>query len=130
MKKYLDKLKEFNTKFNIHVEDIEAPPFDLRYELMREENEEYMDAESPEDVLDAVADMLYILCGTIVHHGLENKIEKAFNIVHSSNLSKLDENDKPIINGENGAYDPRKPLGKILKSKFFVEPDFSSILKD
>lgn len=130
MKRYLDKIKEFNKAFNVSVDDIYSPPCDLRFELMKEENEEYIDAECIDDTVDAIGDMLYILCGTIVHHGLEDKIENVFNEIHSSNMSKLDNNGKPIINGENGAYDPIKPLGKILKSNNFREPDFSEILKD
>jgi len=129
MKQYTDKLKEFNKAFNVSVDDMYAPPFDLRYNLMKEENEEYMDAECLDDIADALGDQLFVLCGTIVHHGLEDKIEAIFNEIYSSNMSKLDDNGKPVINGENGAYDPRKPLGKILKSKNFREPDFSKILK-
>lgn len=128
MKQYIDKIKEFNKSFNIKTEGIYSPPSDFRFELMREENEEYRDAESVTDVIDAITDKLYLLCGDIVHHGLEDKIEEAFSIVHESNMSKLDSEGKPIINGEGGYLDERKPLGKILKSKNFVEPDLNELL--
>ena len=55
-------------------------------------------------------------------------ILKAFDIVHASNMSKLDGNGRPVINGENGIFDERKPLGKVLKSNLFVEPNFSELL--
>ena len=128
MKDYINKLKEFNKAFNIKVEDRLSPPSDLRHLLMLEENQEYKDSENRVDVADAIGDMLYILCGTIVHHGLENHIEDLFNEIHRSNMSKLDDSGNPLINGENGVLDERKPLGKILKSKNFSEPDLLTIL--
>ena len=128
MKDYINKLKEFNKAFNIKVEDRLSPPSDLRFKLMLEENQEYKDSENRVDVADAIGDMLYILCGTIVHHGLENHIEDLFNEIHRSNMSKLDDSGNPLINGENGVLDERKPLGKILKSKNFSEPDLLTIL--
>ncbi|HBY68835.1 MAG TPA: hypothetical protein DEG69_14485, partial [Flavobacteriaceae bacterium] len=54
----------------------------LRYKLMREENEEYLEATNDNDlveVADALGDMLYILCGTIIEHGMQHKIEEVFN---------------------------------------------------
>lgn len=54
----------------------------LRFNLMAEENEEYLEAAQNndlEEVADALGDMLYILCGTILEHGLQHKIEEVFN---------------------------------------------------
>ena len=51
----------------------------LRFELMKEENEEYLEAAKNNDlveVADALGDMLYILCGTIIEHGMQDKIEE------------------------------------------------------
>ena len=133
MKKFLDKLKEFNKAFNIEVSGSINKPSMMRYELMREENEEYIQTMSMsmklkrKEIVDAIGDQLYILCGTIVEHGLEDEIDEIFDIIHESNMSKLDDNGEPIVN--DGVLDPRKPVNKILKSKNFVEPDFSNVLK-
>ena len=133
MKHYLSKLKEFNKAFNIETSGSINNPSMMRYELMKEENDEYIQAMSfgmtlkRKEVIDAIGDQLYILCGTIVEHGLENDIEEIFDIIHESNMSKLDDDGKPIVN--DGVLDPRKPINKILKSKNFVEPDFTNVLK-
>ncbi len=133
MKKFLDKLKEFNKAFNIETSGSINHPSMMRHLLMKEENDEYIQAMSlgmtlrRKEVVDAIGDQLYILCGTIVEHGLEDEIEEVFNIIHESNMSKLDDDGKPIVN--DGVLDPRKPTGKILKSKNFVEHDFTEVLK-
>lgn len=56
-------------------------------------------------------------------------LPELYNEVHKSNMSKLDENGKPIINGQNGVHDKTRPIGKVLKSPNFIEPDLESILK-
>ena len=133
MKKFLDKLKEFNKAFNIEISGSINNPSMMRHLLMQEENNEYIQATGlgmtlrRKEVVDAIGDQLYILCGTIVEHGLEDEIEEVFDIIHESNMSKLDDNGKPIVN--DGVLDERKPVGKILKSKNFVEPDFTEVLK-
>jgi predicted HAD superfamily Cof-like phosphohydrolase len=133
MKHYTNKLKEFNKAFGIKTSGNIDGFCELRFKLMKEENEEYFESlftENPKkELVDAIADMLYILSGTIVHHGLEDDIQEAFDIVHASNMSKLDDNGKPIINGKNGAYDESRPMGKVLKSNNFKEPDFKNILE-
>ena len=93
----------------------------LRHRLMQEENDEYLDAVKNGDIVevaDALGDQLYILCGTILKHGLQYKIEEVFNEIQRSNMSKLDENGKPIYREE----------GKIMKSSLYFKPDISSIL--
>ena len=134
MKQFINKLKEFNKAFKVPVDGTLDKPSELRFKLMREENEEYIDALAIEnkdvkrnEIADAIGDQLYILCGTILHHGLEDKIEAIFNEIHDSNMSKL-EDGKPVINGKNGVMDWRKPKGKIIKGKDFKEPCFNSIL--
>lgn len=128
MKQYTDKLKEFNNTFGFKTN--ESPTieenYDLRYKLMEEENNEYLEACENNDLVgiaDALGDQLYILCGTILHHGMQDIIEKCFDEIHSSNMSKADENGEAIINGENGVYDPSRPMGKLLKSDRYREPN-------
>ena len=100
----------------LHADDVL-----LRYKLMREENEEYLEAAQNGDlveVADALGDMLYILCGTILKHGLEGKIEDVFREIQRSNMSKLDENGKPIYRED----------GKVLKGPNYFKPDIQTIM--
>ncbi|MFT3885840.1 MAG: nucleoside triphosphate pyrophosphohydrolase family protein [Flavobacteriales bacterium] len=94
----------------------------LRYTLMREENEEYLEAANRGDlveVADALGDMLYILCGTILKHGLQHKIEEVFTEIQRSNMSKLDANGLPIYRED----------GKVLKSDRYFKPDIAGVLE-
>ena len=135
MKKQLAQVAEFQTAFRqlvcISPTLITEPLSKLRYELMKEENEEYLQACKDGDlveVADALADQLYILCGTILSHGMQSIIEKCFNEVQRSNMSKLDDDGLPIINGEKGVFDETRALGKILKSSNFSEPNLKQFL--
>lgn len=93
----------------------------LRYKLMREENEEYLEAAQKGDLVeiaDALGDQLYILCGTILKHGLQHKIAEVFQEIQRSNMSKLDKDGKPIYRED----------GKVLKSDLYFKPNIASIL--
>ena len=70
MKYIFDKVKEFNQAFGI---DIKAQSKELRYDLFKEEADEYLNALNDVDRADAIADMLYIWAGTVLKHGLENE---------------------------------------------------------
>jgi predicted HAD superfamily Cof-like phosphohydrolase len=72
------------------------------------------------EIADALGDMLYILCGTILKHGLEYKIEAVFEEIQRSNMSKLDGHGKPIYRED----------GKVLKSDRYVKPDIAAILEN
>ena len=94
----------------------------LRFDLMKEENEEYLEAAKNGDLVeiaDALGDQLYILCGTILRHGLQDKITKVFEEIQRSNMSKLDENGKAIYRED----------GKIMKSELYFRPDIKAILE-
>lgn len=94
---------------------------ELRFNLMKEENEEYLEAAKNGDIVevaDALGDQLYILCGTILKHGLQHKIAEVFEEIQRSNMSKLDENGQPIYRED----------GKVLKSELYFRPDIASIL--
>ncbi len=100
---------------------IDEKDYTLRYNLIKEENDEYLDACKNGDLVeiaDAIGDQLYILFGTICKHGLQHKIEEVFNEIQQSNLSKLDENGNPIFRED----------GKILKSNLYFRPNIKSIL--
>ncbi len=107
---------EYSLQPNILEKD-----FILRYNLMKEENEEYLQAAKEGDIVevaDAVGDMLYILCGTILKHGLQDKIADVFEEIQRSNMSKLDKNGQPIYRED----------GKVLKSELYFKPDIKKIL--
>jgi predicted HAD superfamily Cof-like phosphohydrolase len=93
----------------------------LRYKLIREENEEYLDAALRGDlveVADALGDILYILCGTLLKHGLEHKIHEVFREIQRSNMSKLGEDGRPTYRED----------GKVLKGPAYFRPDIATIL--
>ncbi len=71
------------------------------------------------EIADALGDMLYILCGTIIEHGLQHKIEAVFDEIQRSNMSKLDEQGQPIFRED----------GKILKSNLYFRPNIKDILE-
>ena len=70
------------------------------------------------EIADALGDQLYILCGTILKHGLQHKISDVFKEIQRSNMSKLDRDGKPIYRED----------GKVLKSDLYFKPDIKSIL--
>ena len=89
---------------------------------MKEENEEYLEAAMRKDIVeiaDALGDQLYILCGTILRHGLQHKIAEVFQEIQRSNMSKLDENGKPIYRED----------GKVLKSALYFKPNIREIIE-
>lgn len=95
----------------------------LRHRLMQEENDEYLDACRKGDIIeiaDALGDQLYILCGTILRHGLQHKIEEVFLEIQRSNMSKLDANGQPIFRED----------GKVMKSELYTRPDIKKIIHE
>jgi len=94
----------------------------LRFNLMDEENKEYLEAANNNDIVevaDALGDMLYILCGTILEHGMQHKIEEVFEEIQRSNMSKLGADGKPI----------HREDGKVLKGPNYFKPDIQAILE-
>lgn len=126
MQKQINSVKEFHTVFGIgHSEtpiaNLGEIKNTLRYELMKEENEEYLEAVKNNDLVeiaDALGDMMYILCGTIIEHGLQDKIEAVFDEIQRSNMSKLGEDGKPIYRED----------GKVMKGPGYFKPNFSKLL--
>ena len=126
MQKQLEAVKLFHTTYGLGVSenmkaDLGTQKNNLRFELMKEENEEYLEAVQNNDLVeiaDALGDMLYILCGTILEHGLQHKIEAVFDEIQRSNMSKLGEDGKPIYRED----------GKVMKGPNYFRPDFSKIL--
>lgn len=127
MKDKIEAVHEFHTAFKLGIKDSPTAHIGkdrnlLRYKLMKEENEEYLEAANNNDlveVADALGDMLYILCGTIIEHGMQDKIEEVFNEIQRSNMSKLGADGKPIYRDD----------GKVLKGPNYFKPNIAEILE-
>lgn len=125
-KAIIQGVEKFHDAFGIEnnykpTAELTAEAVQLRYDLMKEENEEYLVAAKKGDLVeiaDALGDQLYILCGTILRHGLQDKITEVFEEIQRSNMSKLDADGKPIYRAD----------GKVLKSELYFKPDIAKIL--
>jgi len=125
-KEIIGAVAQFHDAFGIQNNStptaaLTAADIQLRFDLMKEENEEYLEAAQNGDLIeiaDALGDQLYILCGTILRHGLQDKIIAVFEEIQRSNMSKLDANGKPIYRED----------GKVLKSELYFKPDIAKIL--
>jgi predicted HAD superfamily Cof-like phosphohydrolase len=127
LKETIEAVETFHNAFGI--ENNYAPTTELteaeillRYKLMREENEEYLEAAQNGDIVeiaDALGDQLYILCGTILKHGLQHKMAEVFQEIQRSNMSKLDADGKPIYRED----------GKVMKSALYFKPNIKDILE-
>ena len=119
-------VEKFHDSFGISnnykpTTEISQKDIQLRFDLLREENEEYIDAAKSGDmveVADALGDLMYILFGTIVKHGMQHKIVEVFEEIQRSNMSKLGEDGKPIYRED----------GKVLKGPNYFKPNIKSIL--
>lgn len=124
----LKSVEAFHTAFGIEnnyapTSDLPSEVNQLRYKLMREENEEYLEAANNNDIVeiaDALGDQLYILCGTILKHGLQDKIGDVFREIQRSNMSKLGADGKPIYRED----------GKVLKGENYFRPNIQAILEN
>ncbi|MDA9776075.1 nucleoside triphosphate pyrophosphohydrolase family protein [Flavobacteriales bacterium] len=123
----VNHVKTFHESFGIKNEEspiaeVGQKVIDLRFELMREENEEYLEAAQNNDLVeiaDALGDMLYILSGTIIAHGMQHKIVEVFEEIQRSNMSKLGADGKPIYRED----------GKVMKGPNYFKPNIKSILE-
>lgn len=125
MNPIVQSLLEFNEAFDIPK--LETPNLgpkeliELRIKLLTEEVQEYAEAARSGDlveVLDALADIGYILAGTIINHGMQDIYDDAFNEVHRSNMSKLV--DGKVIRREDG---------KVLKPEGWQPPQLAQFLQ-
>ncbi len=122
----MDAVTEFHEAYGLGIENkpqanLPKNIVELRYHLMKEENEEYLQAAEENDLVeigDALGDMLYILCGTIISHGFQDKMEAIFDEIQRSNMSKLGADGKPIYRAD----------GKVLKGPNYFKPDLAKIL--
>ena len=118
-------LLEFNEAFEIPKLDTPGlgpdELIELRIKLLTEEVQEYAEAARNGDlveVLDALADIGYILAGTIINHGMQDIYDDAFNEVHRSNMAKLV--DGRVI---------RRDDGKVLKPEGWQPPQLAQFVE-
>ena len=119
-----EKVGEFMKTFGQEVkEESEFPSakiVDLRIALIEEELNELKEAiqsKNLTEVADALTDILYVTYGA--GHAFGINLDKCFEEVQNSNMSKLDENGKPIYNKS----------GKVMKGPNYFQPNLQKFLK-
>jgi predicted HAD superfamily Cof-like phosphohydrolase len=119
-----NKVKMFMKKFGQNVETKSSFPEqkiqDLRYELIREELEELkvaLEEKNLKEVADALTDILYVTYGAGHAFGID--LDKCFEEVQASNMSKLGEDGKPIYNDS----------GKVMKGPDYFKPDLKKFVE-
>jgi len=119
-----NKVKTFMKTFGQEVKT--KPSFSsdkinsLRYDLIKEELEELKEAMENKDLLevaDALTDILYVTYGTGHAFGID--LDKCFEEVQNSNMSKLGKDNKPIYNES----------GKVMKGPNYFKPDLTRFIK-
>ena len=108
--------QEVKTKPSLSTDKINK----LRIDLIKEELEELKEAMNNKDLLevaDALTDILYVTYGA--GHAFGINLDKCFDEVQKSNMSKLGKDGKPIYNED----------GKVMKGPDYFKPDLSKILK-
>ena len=118
-----ERVKKFMETFGQEIKEKASFPNDkitsLRYDLIKEELDEFKEAINKKDikeVADALTDILYVTYGAGHAFGID--LDKCFEEVQNSNMSKLDENGKPIYN----------EAGKVMKGPNYFKPDLSKFV--
>ena len=119
-----EDVRKFMETFGQRVKTKPSFPDDktmqLRFDLIKEELnelEEAMKTKNLKEVADALTDILYVTYGA--GHSFGVNLDDCFEEVQSSNMSKLDENGKPIYN----------EAGKVMKGPKYFKPDLSKFIK-
>ena len=119
-----ESVKKFMETFGQEIREKAGFPNEkitsLRYDLIKEELDELkeaMDNKDIKEVADALTDILYVTDGA--GHAFGINLDKCFNEVQKSNMSKLDENGKPIYN----------EFGKVMKGQNYFKPNLDKFTK-
>ena len=116
VKKFMETFgQEVKTKASFPSEKIT----NLRIDLIKEELDEFTEAMKNKDLLevaDALTDILYVTYGAGHAFGID--LDRCFEEVQNSNMSKLDQNGKPIYNES----------GKVMKGPNYFKPDLSKFV--
>ena len=120
-----ESVKKFMKTFGQEVKEKAEFPSEkitsLRYELIREELEEFKDAINNKDikeVADALTDILYVTYGA--GHAFGINLDKCFEEVQNSNMSKLGDDGKPIYN----------EFGKVMKGPKYFKPNLEKFINE
>lgn len=123
MSNFYNDVRDFHIAFSQPVSESPNLPDEnerhLRKTLLQEEVDEYLNAELEHDIVeiaDALADIIYIACGTAVSYGIP--LDKVFEEVHRSNMAKLVDG-KPL----------KREDGKVIKPVGWTAPDVAGVLK-
>ena len=118
-----ESVKKFMQTFGQQIKEKAEFPNEkitkLRYELIEEELQEFKEAIDKKDikeVADALTDILYVTYGA--GHAFGINLDKCFEEVQNSNMSKLDQNGKPIYNEK----------GKVMKGPNYFKPDLTKFV--
>ena len=118
-----ESVKKFMQTFGQQIKEKAEFPDEkitkLRYELIEEELQEFKEAIDKKDikeVADALTDILYVTYGA--GHAFGINLDKCFQEVQNSNMSKLDQNGKPIYNEK----------GKVMKGPNYFKPDLTKFV--
>ena len=128
MRKQLEALLEFHRAMKVYYAErpTAALPDDVaavRLALLEEELDEYRQALVAGDLVeiaDALTDLLYVLLGTFISHGLQDVAEDLFAEVHRSNMTKITPEGEVIYRED----------GKVLKPLTFEPPDLRRVLAE
>ena len=113
-------MKTFGQKIESKSSFPEQKIQDLRYELIREELEELkvaLEEKNLKEVADALTDILYVTYGAGHAFGID--LDKCFDEVQASNMSKLGVDGKPIYNGS----------GKVMKGPNYFKPNLKKLVE-
>jgi predicted HAD superfamily Cof-like phosphohydrolase len=109
-------VREFHDKVGVDMPEkfsgIDLEQFKVRHNMLKEEYQEYLSAGNVVDIVDAFADMIYVMVGTMLVMGIDP--DAVFEEVHRSNMTK---------NGKN-----RNAEGKILKDDKFIAPNLRAVI--
>ena len=117
----MDFMNNFGQEVKYNPEFPDEKVKKLRISLIEEELEELKEAMGKEDIVgvaDALTDILYVTYGAGAAFGID--LDKCFEEVHSSNMSKLDRDGRPIYRED----------GKILKGPDYFEPNLEKIVEN
>jgi predicted HAD superfamily Cof-like phosphohydrolase len=125
MSNFYTDVRDFHAAFGQRIGEKPELPTDpeerqLRIRLLEEEFNEYLAGEVKDDIVeiaDALADIIYIACGTAVSYGIP--LDKVFEEVHRSNMAKLV--DGKVLRREDG---------KIQKPEGWTPPNIEKILEE
>ena len=113
-------MRTFGQEIKIRAEFPREEIINLRYDLIKEELNELQNAiktKNLKEIADALTDILYVTYGAGHAYGID--LDKCFSEVQKSNMSKLDEDGKPIYNKK----------GKVMKGSKYFEPNLKQFIE-